>query len=90
MVQAYTHPGMPLNNTDLTRLNASKPLLGWSAGYASFTSGPSWAVEASTDLTKWEEIGTLESIDEVDEFVDVNAGNFQSRYYRFRPITRAP
>jgi hypothetical protein len=50
-----------------------------------------WLVEASTDLTNWQEIGTVDSVEELDEFVDVNAGDFTQRFYRFRPVpTAAP
>ena len=50
-----------------------------------------WIVEASTDLTNWVEIGTVDSVEELDEFVDVNAGDFAARFYRFRPLaTSAP
>ena len=46
-----------------------------------------WVVEASADLTNWQEIGTVVSSEATDEFVDVNAGNFAQRFYRFRPLT---
>ena len=50
-----------------------------------------WTVEASTDLTNWEQIGTVEPTEEVDEFVDVNAGDYPQRFYRFSPVvTPAP
>ena len=47
-------------------------------------------VEASSDLVNWEQIGTIEPTEDVDEFVDVNAENFPTRFYRFRPIYDAP
>ncbi len=46
-----------------------------------------WKVEASTNLMDWEEIGTVESSETVDEFVDLNAGTFTQRFYRFSPAT---
>ncbi len=46
-----------------------------------------WTVEASTDLVTWEEIGTADPSGESGDFVDVNAGDFPSRFYRFRPIS---
>ena len=46
----------------------------------------SWTVEASNDLVNWEQIGTVEPTDEVDEFVDVNAGDLENRFYRFVPV----
>ena len=50
-----------------------------------------WAVEVSTDLVNWEQIGTVEPTEEVDEFVDVDADNHESRFYRFSPVvTPAP
>jgi hypothetical protein len=45
-----------------------------------------WTVEASTDLVNWDEIGTTDPSGEYGNFVDVNAGNFDSRFYRFRPL----
>ena len=48
-----------------------------------------WAVDASTDLMNWEEIGTVEPSDTSEEFVDVNAGDFESRFYRYRPLPAA-
>ena len=54
---------------------------------AAAASPTSWIVEASTDLTNWQEIGTVDSTEEVDEFVDENAGDFLQRFYRFRPVT---
>lgn len=48
-----------------------------------------WAVEASTDLVDWIQIGTVEPTEDVDEFVDVNAGDFSTRFYRFREIPPA-
>ena len=48
-----------------------------------------WIVEASNDLAHWQEIGTVDSTEELDEFVDVNAGDFAARFYRFRPVPAA-
>ncbi len=45
-----------------------------------------YAVEASTNLIDWEEIGTTDPSGEGGDFVDVNAGDFPSRFYRFRPL----
>lgn len=47
----------------------------------------SYAVEASVDLVDWEQIGTFDPGEDTDEFVDVNAGDFGNRFYRFRPLT---
>ncbi len=49
----------------------------------------SWAVEASTNLADWVQIGTVEPTEDVDEFVDVNAADFPTRFYRFREIPPA-
>ena len=43
-----------------------------------------WAVEASSDLVVWEEIGKTT---DPDEFVDVTAGELEQRFYRFRRVT---
>ena len=43
-------------------------------------------VEASTNLVNWEEIGTIGVDEDSDDFVDVEAGNHESRFYRFSPI----
>ena len=43
----------------------------------------SWAIEASSDLTTWQEIGVTE---DSEEFVDVNADPSQ-RFYRFRQVS---
>jgi hypothetical protein len=48
-----------------------------------------WTVEASTDLVNWDEIGTTDPSGEDGDFVDVNAGDFDSRFYRFRPLPSA-
>ncbi len=65
---------------------AAVPVAGLAATpEASAASPTSWIVEASTDLTNWQEIGTVDSTEEVDEFVDENAGDFLQRFYRFRP-----
>jgi hypothetical protein len=45
----------------------------------------SWAVEASSDLITWQEIGVAEA---PEEFVDVDAGESQ-RFYRFRQVSPA-
>ena len=42
-----------------------------------------WAVEASSDLLTWQEIGTT---DDPEEFVDVDAGDAPQRFYRFREL----
>lgn len=42
-----------------------------------------WAVEASTDLVAWEEIGTTE---DPEEFVDVTDEALEHRFYRFRQV----
>lgn len=44
-----------------------------------------WAVEASSDLVVWEELGETE---DPDEFVDVTAGENVQRFYRFREVPR--
>ena len=46
----------------------------------------SYTVEASTNLVDWEQIGIVDPGEDSDEFVDVNAGDFPSRFYRFREI----
>ncbi len=43
-------------------------------------------VEASTNLVNWVEIGTIGPDEDSDDFVDVEAGNYESRFYRFVPI----
>ncbi len=63
---------------------ATAPAAGLGAAAAAPTS---WTVEASTDLINWAEIGTVEGNEEVDEFVDVDAGDFDARFYRFRAVT---
>ncbi len=45
-----------------------------------------WAVEASTDLANWSEIGQTQ---DPEEFVDVDAGDAPQRFYRFRQVTPA-
>lgn len=47
------------------------------------TVAPSWAVEASPDLTSWQEIGVTQ---DPDEFVDVTA-DASARFYRFRQLS---
>lgn len=49
-----------------------------------------WIVEASTNLANWEPIGTVDTSEEADEFVDLNAGDFPTRFYRFVPILTPP
>ncbi|MGB8170381.1 MAG: Calx-beta domain-containing protein [Chthoniobacteraceae bacterium] len=49
-----------------------------------------WTVEASTDLLSWEEIGTTDPSGEAGDFVDVAAGDFPARFYRFRPPAIVP
>jgi len=44
----------------------------------------SWAVEASSDLTTWQEIGVTQ---DPDEFVDVNPGDASAPFYRFRQLS---
>ena len=45
-----------------------------------------YKVEASTNLVNWEQIGTIGPDEDSDDFVDVEAGNYESRFYRFSPI----
>ncbi len=45
-----------------------------------------YTVEASTNLVNWVEIGTIGPDEDSDDFVDVEAGNYESRFYRFVPI----
>ena len=45
-----------------------------------------WAVEASSDLVSWEEIGVTT---DPEEFVDVNPGESGERFYRFRQVPPA-
>ncbi len=42
-----------------------------------------WAVEASSDLRAWTEVGTTT---DSEEFVDVTAGDASQRFYRFRTV----
>ena len=49
----------------------------------------SYAVEASTNFVDWVEIGTAESANDSEEFVDVEAADYEARFYRFRPIPPA-
>ena len=49
-----------------------------------------YIIEASTDLVNWEQIGTVEPTEDVDEFVDVDAGDYESRFYRFSPAPPPP
>ena len=49
-----------------------------------------WTVEASTNLENWEPIGTVDATEEVDEFVDLHAGDHGQRFYRFVPILPPP
>ncbi len=48
-----------------------------------------WTVEASTDLVNWQDIGTTDPSGEAGDFVDVNAGDYASRFYRFREVPPA-
>ena len=48
-----------------------------------------WTVEASSDLLNWATIGTTDPSGEQGDFVDVDAANFDQRFYRFRPVTTA-
>ncbi|MBL9171052.1 MAG: hypothetical protein JNN07_25190 [Verrucomicrobiales bacterium] len=43
-----------------------------------------WAVDASSDLVLWEEIGTTQ---DPEEFVDVSEGDHAERFYRFRELS---
>ena len=45
-----------------------------------------WAVEASSDLVVWEELGET---DDPEDFADVTQGDFPQRFYRFREVTPA-
>ena len=45
-----------------------------------------WTVEASTDLLNWATIGTTDPSGEQGDFVDMDAGNYGQRFYRFRPV----
>jgi hypothetical protein len=49
--------------------------------------GQRWAVEASTDLRQWIEIGTLEMTTGTREFTDAEAVVFPRSFYRLRQIT---
>ena len=49
--------------------------------------GQRWAVEASTDLRQWLEIGTLEMTTGTREFTDAEAVVFPRSFYRLRQIT---
>ena len=57
---------------------------------AAVASAPAlWSVEASTDLLNWETIGTTDPSGEGGDFVDMDAGNYGQRFYRFRPVQAA-
>lgn len=45
-----------------------------------------WGIEASSELIDWDETGTDENSEAADEFVDLNAGDLPSRFYRFRSV----
>jgi hypothetical protein len=49
--------------------------------------GQRWAVEASTDLRQWIEIGTLEMTTGTREFTDAEAVVFPRSFYRLRQIS---
>ncbi len=49
-----------------------------------------WKVEASANLMNWEQIGTVDTTEEVDEFVDLEAADHGQRFYRFVPILTPP
>ena len=42
-----------------------------------------WAVEASSDMVAWEEIGETQ---DPEDFADVSQGDFPQRFYRFREV----
>ena len=48
-----------------------------------------FAVEASADLVNWEFIGTTDPTGQGGDFVDVNAGDYAQRFYRFRLLPPA-
>jgi len=50
------------------------------------TTTVTWAVEASSDLKNWEEIGVTEDL---EEFVDVTETDAPQRFYRFRQVIPA-
>lgn len=56
---------------------------------AAAASPTGYTVEASANLVNWEEIGTIGPDEDSDDFVDVEAGNYESRFYRFIPIPAA-
>ena len=63
------------------------PALVAGKGVAAAAAAPQvWAVEASTDLVNWEFIGNTDPSGENGDFVDVSAGDFPARFYRFRPL----
>ena len=67
---------MPLPVLSLPTLPDAEP--------APVASAKTWAVEASTDLVTWQDIGVTE---DPEEFVDVDAGDAPHRFYRFREVT---
>jgi hypothetical protein len=51
--------------------------------------GQTFVVQASTDLVSWDDLGTADILDDLPtEFVDVEAAQYQHRYYRAILATR--
>ena len=50
------------------------------------SAGQSYVVQGSTDLESWDDLGAVQMPGELAEFVDVNATNYQSRYYRTKLV----
>lgn len=53
---------------------------------AASSTPPAWIVEASPDLTHWEQIGVVQGGESTDEFVDIEAAKHPQRFYRFVPV----
>jgi len=62
------------------------PVPGWTGGVfglsLSAPLGGQWEVQASTDLLKWNPLGTVTVTNAVMPFVDTGATNFPQRFYR--------
>jgi hypothetical protein len=46
------------------------------------TTGKSYQIQASTDLIQWDNVATNTTTEEINLFIDTNASQYTSRYYR--------